>query len=261
MDPRRQGDRHSARRSTSCSWVSSACAVSTSCSRARRRSPSAPWSSAAASPASRRRSTSPTPAIEVVARRARCHHRRQDGQARQDLPHAGLLGLHPHAAHGRGGPAPQHHPHDLFRGRGGARLRGQLRGRHHAQRRPTSTSTSASAAAICEEKCPRKAPDLFNGGDYKSKAIYIPFPQAVPKVAVLDPSTAPTSRRASARLVREVLCGRRDRLRTAGPRRHRGVRRHRRRHRLRPLRLHQVLPRVRHGPLQERDHRPRSTSA
>ena len=40
---------------------------------------------------------------------------------------------------------------------------------------------------ICEEKCPRKAPDLFNGGDYKSKAIYIPFPQAVPKVAVLRP--------------------------------------------------------------------------
>jgi heterodisulfide reductase subunit A len=38
---------------------------------------------------------------------------------------------------------------------------------------------------ICEEKCPRKAPDLFNGGDYKSKAISIPFPQAVPKVAVL----------------------------------------------------------------------------
>jgi heterodisulfide reductase subunit A2 len=40
---------------------------------------------------------------------------------------------------------------------------------------------------ICEEKCPRKAPDLFNGGDYLSKAIYIPFPQAVPKVAVLRP--------------------------------------------------------------------------
>jgi heterodisulfide reductase subunit A len=40
---------------------------------------------------------------------------------------------------------------------------------------------------ICEEKCPRKAPDLFNGGDYTSKAIYIPFPQAVPKVAVLRP--------------------------------------------------------------------------
>ena len=33
-------------------------------------------------------------------RRERDHHRRRHGQARQDLPHHRLLGLHPHAAHG-----------------------------------------------------------------------------------------------------------------------------------------------------------------
>jgi len=40
---------------------------------------------------------------------------------------------------------------------------------------------------VCQEKCPRKAPDPFNGGEKASKAIYIPFAQAVPKVAVIRP--------------------------------------------------------------------------
>jgi heterodisulfide reductase subunit A len=37
----------------------------------------------------------------------------------------------------------------------------------------------------CEEKCPNKAPDTFNEGVGESKAISIPFPQAVPLVASL----------------------------------------------------------------------------
>lgn len=38
---------------------------------------------------------------------------------------------------------------------------------------------------ICQEKCPGKAPDEFNAGVGQSKAISIPFPQAVPLVAAL----------------------------------------------------------------------------
>ncbi|MBI4743474.1 MAG: CoB--CoM heterodisulfide reductase iron-sulfur subunit A family protein [Actinobacteria bacterium] len=38
---------------------------------------------------------------------------------------------------------------------------------------------------ICERKCPAKAPNRFNLGIGEGKAIYIPFPQAVPKVATI----------------------------------------------------------------------------
>ncbi len=38
---------------------------------------------------------------------------------------------------------------------------------------------------VCQEKCPGKAPDDFNVGVGESKAISIPFPQAVPLVASL----------------------------------------------------------------------------
>ena len=61
------------------------------------------------------------------ARRAHADDRRQDGDARQDLPDARLLGLHPDAADGRRRAAPEDPADDLGRGRGGARLRRQLR--------------------------------------------------------------------------------------------------------------------------------------
>ncbi len=38
---------------------------------------------------------------------------------------------------------------------------------------------------ICQEKCPSRAPDEFNAGVGESKAISVPFPQAVPLVANL----------------------------------------------------------------------------
>jgi heterodisulfide reductase subunit A len=38
---------------------------------------------------------------------------------------------------------------------------------------------------ICERKCPAKAPNRFNLKIGEGKAIYIPFPQAVPKVATI----------------------------------------------------------------------------
>ncbi len=40
---------------------------------------------------------------------------------------------------------------------------------------------------ICAEKCPVKLPDEFNVGLKQRKAIYIPFPQAVPNYYLIDP--------------------------------------------------------------------------
>ncbi len=53
--------------------------------------------------------------------RARAVHRRPHGAVRQDVPHPGLLGLHPHAQDERPGQAPQHRPACLLRGRRGHR--------------------------------------------------------------------------------------------------------------------------------------------
>lgn len=63
-------------------------------------------------------------------RGARGDHRRQDAQARQDLPHHGLLGMHLHAQDVRDGQPPQHHRQDAVGSREGRRLRGQLPGDH-----------------------------------------------------------------------------------------------------------------------------------
>jgi len=46
-----------------------------------------------------------------------------------------------------------------------------------------------TGCGICEEKCPRKVvDDVFEAGLDFRKAIYRPFPQAVPKYPVLDPA-------------------------------------------------------------------------
>ena len=42
------------------------------------------------------------------------------------------------------------------------------------------------ACGLCAEKCPKKVPDRYNAGLGQRKAIYIPFPQAVPKYPVID---------------------------------------------------------------------------
>src|SRR5512137_727086 len=43
-----------------------------------------------------------------------------------------------------------------------------------------------TGCGICYEKCPVKVPSEFDGGLGKRKAIYVPFPQAVPNVPVID---------------------------------------------------------------------------
>jgi len=45
------------------------------------------------------------------------------------------------------------------------------------------------ACGICSESCPRRSPSEFDMGIASRKAIYIPFPQAVPNAYVLDESS------------------------------------------------------------------------
>jgi heterodisulfide reductase subunit A len=47
-------------------------------------------------------------------------------------------------------------------------------------------TTSCVACNACTESCPRRAPSEFDSGITERKAIYIPFPQAVPNAYVLD---------------------------------------------------------------------------
>jgi len=48
---------------------------------------------------------------------------------------------------------------------------------------------SCVACNACSESCPRRAPSEFDSGISERKAIYIPFPQAVPNAYVLDESS------------------------------------------------------------------------
>ena len=44
-----------------------------------------------------------------------------------------------------------------------------------------------TGCGLCQEKCPRRVVDtVFEAGLGKRKAIYVPFPQAVPNVPVID---------------------------------------------------------------------------
>jgi heterodisulfide reductase subunit A len=47
--------------------------------------------------------------------------------------------------------------------------------------------TKCTGCGTCQDKCPMKADNEFDCGLGKRKAIYTPFPQAVPNVPVIDP--------------------------------------------------------------------------
>ncbi len=48
-------------------------------------------------------------------------------------------------------------------------------------------ASKCTGCGTCQDKCPMKADNEFDCGLGKRKAIYIPFPQAVPNVPVIDP--------------------------------------------------------------------------
>jgi heterodisulfide reductase subunit A len=63
-----------------------------------------------------------------------------------------------------------------------------------------------TGCGICEEKCPRKVvDDVFEAGLAQRKAIYTPFPQAVPKYPVLDPPNCTYFERGKCKAC-EILC-------------------------------------------------------
>ena len=80
---------------------------------------------------------------------------------------------------------------DTFRSHSGRRLRWQLQG--HSQHKPRYVLEDACVGCMeCIEACvykQAKVPDEFNMYLGKRKPIYIPFPQAVPQVVVIDPET------------------------------------------------------------------------
>jgi len=55
------------------------------------------------------------------------------------------------------------------------------------------------ACGICAEKCPTRVPDEFNRGLSQRKAIYIPYPQAVPLAYAIDPDNC--------RMIQKGKCG------------------------------------------------------
>jgi heterodisulfide reductase subunit A len=63
-----------------------------------------------------------------------------------------------------------------------------------------------TGCGICEEKCPRKVIDeVFEAGLSYRKAIYRPFPQAVPKFPVLDPENCTYFERGKCKAC-QILC-------------------------------------------------------
>jgi heterodisulfide reductase subunit A len=55
------------------------------------------------------------------------------------------------------------------------------------RRKPRYVDVSkCTGCGDCVEKCPRRVPDEFNVGLGKRKAIYLPFPQAVPRKMTID---------------------------------------------------------------------------
>lgn len=63
-----------------------------------------------------------------------------------------------------------------------------------------------TGCGICAEKCPRKVvDDVFEAGLAQRKAIYTPFPQAVPKYPVLDPANCTYFERGKCKAC-QILC-------------------------------------------------------
>ncbi|UCD98078.1 MAG: CoB--CoM heterodisulfide reductase iron-sulfur subunit A family protein [Chloroflexota bacterium] len=63
-----------------------------------------------------------------------------------------------------------------------------------------------TGCGICEEKCPRKVIDeVFEAGLAQRKAIYRPFPQAIPKYPVLDPQNCTYFERGKCKAC-QILC-------------------------------------------------------
>ena len=100
--------------------------------------------------------------MKVYLVESRALHRRQNGPARQDLPHQRLRHVHHGPQTGRVRAPPQRrYPLQLGTGRSCA-AKPATSPPSSATSRATWTSTSAPAAATAPRKCPVTVPDAFN---------------------------------------------------------------------------------------------------
>lgn len=89
--------------------------------------------------------------------------------------------------------------------------------------------TKCTGCKICMEKCPsKKGLNEFNMNLNNRTAIYIPFAQAIPNVAVIDPAQCIKLQDGQVRNLSEVLRRGRDQLRNEGRAYRTAIRRHRR---------------------------------
>ena len=137
---------------------------------------------------------------QVYPRRALGHHRRPHGDVRQDLPHPRLRRLHPHAEDGRGRAARDDRPHDLRRGRGAS---SGSPGDYTVTVRKKARRVDEAACVACHaciEVCPQRTCRASStAASPTRKAIYMPFPQAVPNAYLIDETDAAPTSRATAR--------------------------------------------------------------
>ena len=87
----------------------------------------------------------------------------------------------------------------------------------YARRRPTSTGRSARAAARAWRNAPARTPTTVSTyGVAPTKAINIPFPQAIPKKAKIDPQFCRQFIERQVRRLRQGLPYGGDQLRDGG---------------------------------------------
>ncbi len=109
-------------------------------------------------------------------------HWRRHGPAGQDLPDQRLLHVHP-AQGRRARPAPEHPAAHLVRVGGARGRRGSGPPTAQAALRPCG---QVHRLLECTTVCPIEVPNEFDENLAPRKAIYRPFPQAVPNIFAID---------------------------------------------------------------------------
>ena len=135
-------------------------------------------------------------------------HRRPHEPALRDLPDARLLAVHPDPADGRGLPAPADQAAGLQRGRGGRGLHRQLQGEDPAEGAERRRDEVQRLRRL-PEGVPRSRRSRASStqGSGKRTAIYVPFPQAVPNIPVIDRESCAYFKGKARRDAKKDACG------------------------------------------------------
>ena len=148
--------------------------------------------------------------------RTRAEHRRPHGHVRQDVPHAGLRRLHPHAQDDRRQAASQHQAADLLDGRVGRGLGGQLprQGPPQAALHRREPVRRLHACASKAASSPRPSSPIRSTRAWAcASRCGCPFPQAVPPIPVIDPETCLEIARGKCKQGCVEACGERSAIR------------------------------------------------